>query len=154
MYTFPEIFAGNYEHFAPWLIYSCLVWCSNIRDLFSAGGKIVLPEKGIYISAVMKRAYDNIYSIKERIDDMTEEEIIKFWNIGSGEDFDVESIDRMSEWIALVKSNLRISKTTLKENKALDQFRGWTDEAVEQEIRDIYFEALKSKIEEIKKSTE
>ena len=144
---FPEIFGSNYENFTPWLIYSCLVWCGNIRDIFSAGGKIELPEKGIYISAVMGRAYDNIESIKNRIADMSEEEIRKFWHIGADdENVDINSIDRYAEWIALVKSSLKISKKVIDENKALPIYKGWTSEAIEQDIRDVYFEALKKKL--------
>ena len=144
---FPEIFGSNYENFTPWLIYSCLVWCGNVRDIFSSGGKIELPEKGIYISAVMGRAYDNIESIKTRIDDMSEEEIRKFWHVGDDdESVDINSLDRVAEWIALVKSSLKISKPIINENKGLTMYKGWTAEAIEQDIRDVYFEALKKKL--------
>jgi hypothetical protein len=143
---FPEIFGSNYENFTPWLIYSCLVWCGNIRDIFSAGGKITLPENGIYISAVMGRAYDNIGSIKERIENMSNEEIRKFWHIGNDEAIDISSIDRVTEWIALVKSSLKISKKVIDENKKLPTYKNWTSEAIEQDIRDVYFEELKKKL--------
>lgn len=142
---FPEIFGSNYENFTPWLIYSCLVWCGNIRDIFSAGGKIELTGKGIYISAVMGRAYDNIESIKQRIDDMSEDEIRKFWHLGS-DDIDISSIDRVAEWMTLAKSSLKVSKTVINENKSLAKYSGWTDEAVEQEIKDVFFDALKKKM--------
>lgn len=143
---FPEIFGSDYENFTPWLIYSCLVWCGNIRDIFSAGGKIELPNKGIYISAVMGRAYDNIDKIKVRIADMSEEEIVKFWHINLEEGVDINSIDRMAEWLTLVKSFLKISKTIINENKNLSIYKGWTNEAIEQDIRDTYFEELKNKL--------
>ena len=143
---FPEIFGGNYENFTPWFVYSCLVWCGNIRDIFSAGGKVKLPEKGIYISAVMGRAYDNIESIKTRINDMSEEEIRKFWHIGEDEKADINSTDRVAKWINLVKSSLKISKTIINENKILPIYKGWTAEAIEQDIRDVYFGALETKL--------
>lgn len=144
---FPEIFGSNYESFTPWLIYSCLVWCGNVRDIFSAGGKIELPGKGIYISAVMGRAYDNIDSIKNRIMDMSDEEICKFWHINTDDgEIDVSSIDRMAEWLTLVRSSLKISKTIINENKELEIYNGWTIEAIEQDVRDKYFEELKKKL--------
>ena len=34
---FPEVFKGDYHNFTPWLVYSCFVWCGNVRDIFSAG---------------------------------------------------------------------------------------------------------------------
>lgn len=50
---FPEVTGGNYSNFAPWMTYKCLVWCSNIRDVFSAGGTKEFD--GIIVSAVMAR---------------------------------------------------------------------------------------------------
>ena len=29
---FPEVFKGDYSKFTPWLVYSCFVWCGNVRD--------------------------------------------------------------------------------------------------------------------------
>lgn len=146
---FPEIFGSNYEHFTPWLIYSCFVWCGNVRDIFSAGGKAELPEREIYISAVMGRAYDNIEMIVARIKNMSEEEIKKFWNIGNDNEVDITKIDRISEWIALVKSSLKISKKIIDDNKVLAKYKEWTNEAIEQDIRDEFFDALKKRISSI-----
>lgn len=146
---FPEIFASNYEHFTPWLIYSCLVWCGNVRDIFSAGGKIELPGKNIYVSAVMGRAYDNIETIIARIMSMSEDEIKKFWNIGNGDEVEIDKIDRVSEWLTLVKASLIISKKIIDDNKILPKYNGWTSEAIEQDIRDEFFDALKKRIREL-----
>lgn len=141
---FPEIFGSNYENFTPWLIYSCLVWCGNIRDIFSAGGKIELEGKNIFISAVMGRAYDNLESVVKRINDMSEEEIKKFWHIS--DETDISAIDRVMEWMTRVKTSLRLSKAVVNENKSLSRYSGWTQEAIEQDVKDIFFTALKEKI--------
>lgn len=73
---FPEVFKGDYHNFTPWLVYSCLVWCGNVRDIFSAGGNKFIDDSGIYVSAVMYRALENVEEIKLRILDMTDEEIL------------------------------------------------------------------------------
>lgn len=142
---FPEIFGSNYENFTPWLIYSCLVWCGNVRDIFSAGGKIELEGKGIYISAVMGRAYSSILSIKNRIIDMTEEEIRKFWKI-ENMDEPINSMDRIVKWVELVNKSLKISRMIIIDNKALPIYKGYTAEEIERSIRNIFFEELKRKL--------
>lgn len=38
---FPEVFKGDYSKFTPWLVYSCFVWCGNVRD-----GILMLPGGG------------------------------------------------------------------------------------------------------------
>ena len=68
---------GDYHNFTPWLVYSCFVWCGNVRDIFSAGGNKFIDDSEIYVSAVMYRALENAQEIKLRIFDMTDEEMTK-----------------------------------------------------------------------------
>ncbi len=138
---FPEIFGGNYENFTPWLIYSCLVWCGNIRDIFSAGGNKELPEKDIFISAVMFRALDNIESIVSRINDMSDEEIKKFWHIENPEE-----CDRIATWRGLARQNLKLSSKVIENNKKRKKYQGWTDEEIITNIIQLFFEAIDEKI--------
>lgn len=138
---FPEIFGGNYENFTPWLIYSCLVWCGNIRDIFSAGGNKELPEKDIFISAVMFRALDNIESIVSRINDMSDEEIKKFWHIENPEE-----CDRIATWRGLAKQNLKLSSKVIENNKKRKKYQGWPDEEIIANIIQLFFEAIDEKI--------
>jgi len=138
---FPEIFGGNYENFTPWLIYSCLVWCGNIRDIFSAGGNKELPEKDIFISAVMFRALDNIESIVSRINDMSDEEIKKFWHIENPEE-----CDRIATWRGLARQNLKLSSKVIENNKKRKKYQGWPDEEIIANIIQLFFEAIDEKI--------
>lgn len=138
---FPEIFGGNYENFTPWLIYSCLVWCGNIRDIFSAGGNKELPEKEIYISAVMYRALENITSIVNRITEMSNEEIRRFWQID-----DPEGCDRIAIWKGLVREKLRLSSKVIENNKRKNRYQGYSDEEVVTDIIQLFFEEMDERI--------
>ncbi len=139
---FPEIFGGNYDNFTQWLIYSCLVWCGNIRDIFSAGGNKELPEKDIFISAVMNRALDNILSIVNRINEMGDEEIRKFWNIEN-----LEECDRVATWRNLARQNLKLSTTVIDNNKKKERYQGWSDEEIIANVVQLFFEAIDERIE-------
>lgn len=141
---FPEVFSGNYHNFTPWLVYSCFVWCGNVRDIFSAGGNKFVDEIGIYVSAVMYRALENTKSIKQRIIDMTEDEMQKFWGqIVQDED------ERLELWSRLVKNNIKVSSNLLRNNKTLNQFDNNTDEEVIDIIKTRYFGTLIMKIKEL-----
>ncbi len=139
---FPEIFGGNYDNFTPWLIYSCLVWCGNIRDIFSAGGNKELPEKDIFISAVMYRALDNIQSIVNRINEMSEEEIRKFWHVEKPEE-----CDRVATWRSLARQNLKLSTAVIENNKKRKRYQGWPDEEIIANVVQLFFEAIDERIE-------
>lgn len=141
---FPEVFKGDYHNFTPWLVYSCFVWCGNVRDIFSAGGNKYVDEIDIYVSAIMYRALENAKSIKQRIVDMTAEEMLKFWKqIANTQE------TRTELWINLVKNNLRISNDLLKNNMKLSQFKNSTDEEVTKLVKDSYVDMLTRKIREV-----
>ncbi len=134
---FPEVFKGDYRKFTPWLVYSCFVWCGNVRDIFSAGGNRYVDDLNIYVSAVMYRTLQNIESIKRRIIEMTEEEQIKFWGKCA-----VNIDERLDMWLELVKRNLRISKELLANNKELLVFDGYDDERISSSIKCVFISRL------------
>lgn len=138
---FPEIFGGNYEKFTPWLIYSCLVWCGNVRDIFSAGGNKELLGKDIMVSAVMYRAYDNIEAIAHRINEMTDEEIKKFWHIEG--DF---KTNRIVMWEKLVRENLKLSRQVIDNNKNKKRYQSLNDDEIERDIVKLYFMAIEERL--------
>lgn len=140
---FPEVFKGDYHNFTPWLVYSCFVWCGNVRDIFSSGGNKFVDEIGIYVSAIMYRALENIESIKQRIIAMTDDEMQKFWG-QIVQDKDA----RFELWGELVKKNIKVSSDLRKNNKALGQFDNNTDEEVVDIIKDRYFDMLIKKIKQ------
>lgn len=129
---FPEIFKGDYSNFTPWLVYSCLVWCGHVRDIFSAGGIKYIEDEDMFVSAVMNRAIENKDVIVERINDMTEAEIYKFWKVKKIEE------DRISQWIDLVCSYLKLSNDLLNKNKTLKVFAAKEDEEIAEEIKEKY----------------
>jgi len=133
---FPEIFNSDYSNFTPWLVYSCLVWCGHVRDIFTAGGVKLLEEEKLYVSAIMNRALNNKDAIISRINDMTDDEINKFWKVEKIED------GRVEKWIELVCSNLKFSKDLLNKNRALDSNSDLDDEELVEKIRDTYREIL------------
>lgn len=127
---FPEVFKGDYQKFTPWLIYSCFVWCENVRDIFSAGGNIFVNEINIYVSAIMYRALENVDAIKCRIYEMTEEEQIKFWGRGVG-----DKERRIDIWLKFVEENLVFSSKLLENNNKLPVFENCDKEQVSLSIR-------------------
>lgn len=138
---FPEVFRSDYQKFTPWLVYSCFVWCGNVRDIFSSGGNVFDEELHIYISAIMNRTLKNVDSIKQRIIEMTEEEQLKFWgtttnNIG----------ERLDNWLELVKKNLKCSSKLIKNNKTLLFYEGCSDEKICMSVKNEFISRLSHKM--------
>lgn len=138
---FPEVFKGDYHNFTPWLVYSCYVWCGNVRDIFSAGGNKYVDELGIYVSAIMYRALENIENIRQRIFDMSEEEMEKFWGQKIKEDK-----EKIIFWLGLVKKNLKLSAELLTNNKQLCLDTKNQDEIISSKIKDKYLKELEMRI--------
>lgn len=134
---FPEVFRGDYHNFTPWLVYSCFVWCGNVRDIFSAGGNIFIESCGIYVSAVMNRALENTEEIKLRICDMTEEEMKRFWG-----NCIQDKARRIEYWISLVQQNLRFSNDLIQNNLAVSSFYGMSKEDIKKELEKLYIKEL------------
>lgn len=138
---FPEVFGGDYHNFTPWLVYSCFVWCGNVRDIFSAGGNKFMEDSDIYVSAVMYRALENAEEIKLRIWNMTDEEMKKFWG-----DVIEDKVKRVEHWLDLVQENLRFSKKLMQNNLSLSVFHGMGSDEVKNELIKIYIAKLHNQI--------
>lgn len=138
---FPEVFKGDYSKFTPWLVYSCFVWCGNVRDIFSAGGNVFDEELQIYISAIMNRALQNVESIKQRIINMSDEEQMRFWGMSTN---DVEK--RIDVWLNLVEGNLRVSAELMKNNKGLMVYESYDDERISKSIKSNFMSRLNCKM--------
>lgn len=108
---FPEVTGKDYSNFAPWLTYKCLIWCSNIRDVFSAGGTKDFDD--FTASAVMARILERTDLIVKRISDMTKREIKIHWGI----DEDISFIERIERWVGLIQKQISISQILIKKNK-------------------------------------
>ncbi|MBQ4259349.1 MAG: hypothetical protein IJB84_03670 [Lachnospiraceae bacterium] len=134
---FPEVFRGDYRKFTPWLVYSCFVWCGNVRDIFSAGGNKYVEDMHIYVSAIMYRALQNVENIRQRIVEMTEDEQIKFWGT-STEDIN----DRIEKWLQLVEDNLKISTDLVANNRKLSIYENYEDERICLSIKNVYMSRL------------
>lgn len=138
---FPEVFRGDYHKFTPWLVYSCLVWCGNVRDIFSAGGNKYVENMHIYVSAIMYRTLQNVKNIRQRIVEMTEDEQTKFWGV-STEDMD----KRIANWLRLVEDNLRISSDLVANNKKLLIYENYEDERIRLSIKSVFMSRLNALI--------
>lgn len=136
---FPQVFKGDYQKFTPWLVYSCLVWCKNVRDIFSSGGNKFVEELGIYVSAIMFRALDNAKSIRQRILEITEEEQKTVW----GKVVKTKE-ERLETWIDLVEENIRMSPDLIRNNRKLQRFQGYNNSEVCFSVREIYMDFLKT----------
>lgn len=108
---FPEVTGGDYSNFAPWMTYKCMIWCSNIRDVFSAGGTKDLD--AFRASAVMARILERTDLIVERISKMTKPEIKAHWDV----DDDLFLEARVNKWIELIHGRVYISSALIKGNK-------------------------------------
>ncbi len=102
---FPEIAnqhsTGKYQRCALWLATSCSIVNTNIRDQFSAGGRvdIVIGEEEYQrVPAVFGRLNDYRDMIRLYIFNATEAELKKHWQVESLQP------DRLMRWTALVAS--------------------------------------------------
>ena len=124
---FPEVVGRDYTKFAPWMIYKWLVWCRNIRDVFSSGG--IVLNNGIYVSAVMNRIILQKEKIFQRICEMSIEEVKQHWNV------ETENVqDRINIWTELIAKNIKFSKKVISKNKELDVFYGEQEMIIRQKI--------------------
>ena len=136
---FPEVIGGNYSNFAPWMTYKCLVWCRNIRDVFSAGSNV--EYEGIYISQAMRRILERKEKIFERIEKMSEEEMRQHWGRGAK-----NIVARIAVWCEIIKENIKISSKLLGKNSKLEKFKNVEIENIEATIVDEYISKLKNEL--------
>lgn len=109
---FPEVTQGNYSNFAPWLTYKCLVWCGNIRDVFTAGG--TKEYDSFVASAIMNRIIERVDLVIQRIEKMTPEELKRHWDY-SEESFSLDN--RIEKWIEQIERNIATSRKLIERNK-------------------------------------
>lgn len=150
---FPEVTDSDYSNFAPWMIYKCLVWCSNVRDVFSAGG--VVKYSNLIVSGVMHRMLKNADLIINRIEKMTDEEIKRHW-FQNKENVSLEDISldkRIEIWIGLIEHNLSISERVIKANKKSfpKLFRYKKKEDYEDIIVSEFIKSLRNRIESVRR---
>ena len=113
---FPEIFKGKYERFVLWLAAQGII-IPNVRDLFSAGGKITLPccDKIEKYPAVFKRVYDLRNDILYYMELFDTEELLKCW-FGDGDDF-IRATEKYC--IETLSERLKVWKT-ISANKIIE----------------------------------
>ena len=102
MIYFPELFSNSSNKFgrlAIWLITSEGIVCPNIRDLFTAGGKVeVIIGKQTYqnIPRIFFNLFENIIPILETFMNTSSIELSEYWGKKTNEK------DKISDWINLI----------------------------------------------------
>jgi hypothetical protein len=105
MVYFPEIFGNKSEKFsrvAIWLITKEGVVCSNIRDIFTAGGKgdVVVSNKSYKdIPRIFINLLENLNALIEMISHTSAIELSEFW------EKETEEEKKIEDWINLVSEN-------------------------------------------------
>ncbi len=113
---FPEILSHSsskkYQRYALWLATNCGIVNTNIRDQFSAGGKIdIKTPKGIYVKmpAAFGRIEKHYELIRQTILETDENVLCEYWNVSGIND------DRIKQWCEIVSlsvdENIGHSKT-------------------------------------------
>lgn len=107
---FPEVFSSSqakYHNFAFWLATTQSILNTNIRDQFSAGGKIsIKTENNLYenMPAIYGRVSKYIKEIKNVILNVEIDELMSCWETKS------INIDRIEQWCKLVAMNASTNK--------------------------------------------
>lgn len=102
MIFFPEVFGNSttkYKRIPVWLASNESVVCSNVRDLFTAGGRDnVIVDGKLYkdLPRIFVNLFSNIQIIKEIILETDVEEINHFWEIDTTND------TKLNDWAGLV----------------------------------------------------
>ncbi len=102
MIYFPELFSNSndkFGRFAIWLVTREGIVCSNIRDLFTAGGRLdrkIGKETICNIPRVFINLFDNIKLIIKTIKQISSSELSEYWGVKTSEE------DKISDWIELV----------------------------------------------------
>ncbi len=103
---FPEILSYSnpkkYQRYALWLATNCGIVNTNIRDQFSAGGKIdIVTANGLFekMPASYGRIEKHIDLIKDTILSENAESLCEYWQVKNIDD------DRLNQWCRLVSAN-------------------------------------------------
>lgn len=142
---FPEVTGRDYSKFAPWMTYKCLVWCGNVRDVFSAGGTKKYDD--FFASAVMARIIERANYIISRIERMTPEELDHHWKC---KDKNLTLEDKIEWWINLIQSKVYISEKVIDKNKESfpELYKRKRKNKVKEIIIERFCNALRKAIEE------
>lgn len=138
MILFPEIFGNSttkFERAAAYLIAEYNAVSTNMRDHFSAGGKVQLKVKGktVLVPKLAGHLFDTAKAIKEKIDEIDAQTIAYYW----GMDKHAYLIDSR----ASSKGSLSICETPLREDKIeKDRLSQW------KKILDNKFALVESKV--------
>ncbi len=102
---FPQVFSNSNRKFKQVAIYllenhECLK--SNIRDLFTAGGKfsIELDGKTVGFPHIVGVMHQNAKQIKKRLKEISMKELVFYWDISSLDKKDVEK-----KWLSLIEEH-------------------------------------------------
>ena len=99
MSFFPEIFSNSpekYSRIAIWLITQEGVVCPNVRDMFTAGGKVdLIFGKEVFrrVPKVFKTLTDNLPSVIETIMQSTPAELSSHWQLKTSQK------SKLTDWI-------------------------------------------------------
>lgn len=107
MIYFPELFANRSDKFnrvAIWLATRQSIVCPNIRDLFTAGGKVdIFIGSKTYekVPRIFLNLFNNLPLILENITHISSVELSEYWNMKTTEK------DKISDWIDLVSESAK-----------------------------------------------
>ncbi len=102
---FPEILSSStqkYQRYALWLATNCSIINTNIRDQFSAGGKVdIVTSKGVFekVSATFGRIFKNKDLIIESILSESEQRLKECWQT------DIINENKILQWCQLAAMN-------------------------------------------------
>ncbi|MES2135071.1 MAG: hypothetical protein V4449_02435 [Patescibacteria group bacterium] len=103
MILFPEIFGNaqkKYERPAAYLIAAYSALCTNLRDIFSAGGQRELEVKGtsVMVPQSAHGLYEAAKAIEKRIQELDAETLLYYWRVDKLQD------DRLKQWKELLNA--------------------------------------------------
>jgi len=104
MILFPEMFGNSnakFERAAAYLIAEYNVVSANLRDKFTAGGKVVLRvgRRSMMVPQVFDRMRIRAKAIRGKIEDIDEQTLLYYWRVKKIEK------DRLGQWKKLLKKN-------------------------------------------------
>ncbi|MDR0571429.1 MAG: hypothetical protein LBG48_01105 [Rickettsiales bacterium] len=104
LYKFHELFGdtkNKFQNFILYLLNNHSIICSNLRDLFSAGGQVTYSGKSKFFSKI-PRIYDLIINNKENFINLILEQDAKNYIIDSKQDFNYLKRFIIDKWISNV----------------------------------------------------
>lgn len=107
---FPELFSNSstkYIRVSKWFDSKKII-CPNIRDLFTAGGKLVISESGIKLPHIFAVVKENQEKIREAFINLTMDELVENWEIDDCVQKNIIDTveDRFRYWKNLVEQSI------------------------------------------------